>query len=305
MKRLIPARMSPTHVVFDSGQRRIVVETDIGVLLSYQASKWNLLKVAGRTLKFEGNAIVFAPCRRPSCRPLISLDFGRSWRVAKRLPWTASNIASGRKDIMMASVGLPIGPLTPESGAYLSKGGTACWGKTSLGRPVNNVVITNAQGSDALAVISAPTGVVVTHDFGRKWSPGSKLPSDLDVEAIGSDPTDTAHVAIAAEGGGVYFSRDGGDRWSEARGMRSKDVTSIALSGRHMYAAVLVDETAKYNQTRIWASEDGGEHWRMTSMKTDYDVPAINARTGRPIAIIQGGHLLVRSDKSGAWKVVG
>jgi photosystem II stability/assembly factor-like uncharacterized protein len=96
--------------------------------------------------------------------------------------------------------------------------------------------------------------------------------TDLDVQALAIDPSDSAIIYAGTNGSGVFKSEDGGFNWAEMNtGLTDLDVQALAIDPND--SAIIYAGT---NGSGVFKSEDGGFNWaEMNTGLTDLDVQAL------------------------------
>lgn len=131
-----------------------------------------------------------------------------------------------------------------------------------------------------------------TTDGGANWtSIGAGLPNPegLHYNAIAGGPGNV--LAIAGEGGYVYRSQDGGDRWQRIETGYGGQLYGVLFTGRSMLAYGFGGH--------VFRSEDGGATWRETPGVTKKSLVG-GAMQGSSIVLAAQDGALLRSDDDGA-----
>ncbi len=121
------------------------------------------------------------------------------------------------------------------------------------------------QDPGALNIVYAGTteGLYRTLDAGEKWE--RLTPADVIVNDVYVDPTNSKHVLIATDRGGVYRSEDGGVTFDTSNaGFSARQVTAYAADSREkntLYVGVVNDKATG----GVFQSTDGAVHWQQQS----------------------------------------
>ncbi len=106
-------------------------------------------------------------------------------------------------------------------------------------------------------------GLYRTLDSGAQWdriTPGNVIVNDVYV-----DPTNSNHVLIATDRGGVFRSEDGGSTFETSNtGFSARQVIAFASDAQHpdtLYVGVVNDKTTG----GVFQSTDGAVHWQQQS----------------------------------------
>ena len=106
-------------------------------------------------------------------------------------------------------------------------------------------------------------GLYRTLDSGAQWeriTPGNVIVNDVYV-----DPSNSNHVLIATDRGGVFRSEDGGSTFETSNtGFSARQITAFALDAQHpdtLYVGVVNDKTTG----GVFQSTDGAVHWQQQS----------------------------------------
>jgi photosystem II stability/assembly factor-like uncharacterized protein len=131
-----------------------------------------------------------------------------------------------------------------------------------------------------------------TTDGGAHWTSmgaGLSNPEGLHYNAIAGGPG--RMLAIAGEGGYVYRSLDGGDKWQRIETGYSGQLYGVMFTGRSMLAYGFGGH--------VFRSEDGGATWRETPAVTKKSLVG-GAMLGSSIVLAAQDGALLRSDDDGA-----
>ncbi|HLI77185.1 MAG TPA: hypothetical protein VKV02_09585, partial [Acidobacteriaceae bacterium] len=121
------------------------------------------------------------------------------------------------------------------------------------------------QDPEDLKVVFAGTteGLYRTQDAGAKWE--RLTPADMIVNDVYVDPSDSHHVLLATDRGGVFRSEDGGSSFEISNeGFSARQVTAYATDAQNkgtVYVGVVNDKTTG----GVFQSTDGGVKWRQQS----------------------------------------
>ncbi len=121
------------------------------------------------------------------------------------------------------------------------------------------------QDPGELNIVYAGTteGLYRTLDAGDKWE--RLTPADVIVNDVYVDPSNSKHVLIATDRGGVYRSEDGGVTFDTSNtGFSARQVTAYAADARDsntLYVGVVNDKATG----GVFQSNDGAVHWQQQS----------------------------------------
>jgi photosystem II stability/assembly factor-like uncharacterized protein len=136
-----------------------------------------------------------------------------------------------------------------------------------------------------------------TTDGGANWnSMGAGLPNPegLHYNAIAGGPGNM--LAIAGEGGYIYRSLDGGDKWQRIETGYSGQLYGVMFTGRGMLAYGFGG--------RVFRSEDGGATWRETPAVTKKSLVGGGMQGSSIVLAAQDGALLRSDDDGASFRVV-
>jgi photosystem II stability/assembly factor-like uncharacterized protein len=106
-------------------------------------------------------------------------------------------------------------------------------------------------------------GLYRTDDDGKLWMPATG--SDIIVNDVYIDPTDSKHVLLATDRGGVLASDDGGDSFAPSnRGFQARQITAYVADAEHpatVYVGVVNDKA----WGGVFVSHSGGLSWSQLS----------------------------------------
>ncbi len=106
-------------------------------------------------------------------------------------------------------------------------------------------------------------GLYRTLDAGEKWE--RLTPADVIVNDVYVDPSNSKHVLIATDRGGVYRSEDGGATFDTSNtGFSARQVTAYAADAKDsntLYVGVVNDKATG----GVFQSTDGAVHWQQQS----------------------------------------
>jgi photosystem II stability/assembly factor-like uncharacterized protein len=188
---------------------------------------------------------------------------------------------------------------TRGNGLYASEDGGSRWerrGEQSLAPKVRCLTI-DPSNPAVLYAGAEPASLFASDDEGTTWKeiPGVRalaqerawtypVPNiEPHVRSVVVDPTNSQHIFLAAQVGGVIQSKDGGKSWSDVRDSIDMDVHSIAIDPQRtttVYAATGGDE-AYPNPSHppkgmpLYRSNDGGLTWQSITEQLDrtYAIP--------------------------------
>ena len=121
------------------------------------------------------------------------------------------------------------------------------------------------QDPEKLTTVFAGTteGLYRSLDAGAQWD--RITPADVIVNDVFVDPTNSMHVLIATDRGGVFRSEDGGSTFEPSNtGFSAQQVTAFAADPQHpdtLYVGVVNDKTTG----GVFQSTDGAVHWQQQS----------------------------------------
>ena len=121
------------------------------------------------------------------------------------------------------------------------------------------------QDPEHLETVFAGTteGLYRTLDSGAQWE--RITPADVIVNDVYVDPTNSNHVLMATDRGGVYRSEDGGSTFETSNsGFSARQVTAFASDPQHLdtlYVGVVNDKATG----GVFQSRDGAVHWQQQS----------------------------------------
>jgi len=119
---------------------------------------------------------------------------------------------------------------------------------------------------DRLFLGTSAGQLYISSDFGGTWRRYARLGEgdDYVLDHIVIDPRNARHLYVSAwsvenRGGGVFHSRDGGQKWERLEGMDGKSVRALAMapSDSNTLVAGALDG--------VFRSDDGGRNWRLIS----------------------------------------
>jgi photosystem II stability/assembly factor-like uncharacterized protein len=106
-------------------------------------------------------------------------------------------------------------------------------------------------------------GLYRTDDDGKLWMPATG--SDIIVNDVYIDPTDSKHVLLATDRSGVLVSDDGGDTFTPSnRGFQARQITAYVADAQHpatVYVGVVNDKA----WGGVFVSRSGGLSWSQLS----------------------------------------
>jgi hypothetical protein len=117
---------------------------------------------------------------------------------------------------------------------------------------------------------TAGKGVFRSVDNGTSWQPANRGIEHTYIESLLVDPAQPATIYAASPNRGVFRSRDGGQSWEVAN-------DGLASASAHLLAAH-VDSATLYvtSSDGLYASDDGGDTWVATTLRTRRDDRAIS-----------------------------
>lgn len=185
-----------------------------------------------------------------------------------------------------------------EGGVWIGSETERVWRKSLVGKRVRNVAADPSTPGRAYAVVQ-DTGVLVTDDAGRHWQDVSRDLSDFLTkqwgQAVAVNPTEPSTVYFAAgerigsvpewwrwRHPGLYVSRDKGSSWRPLTGVRPDGTfdrrayldnidaddwwKSKGWFGFSPHGWAVEPQHGRalfmYDLFGVWASADGGRHWR-------------------------------------------
>jgi len=119
---------------------------------------------------------------------------------------------------------------------------------------------------DRLFLGTSAGQLYISSDFGRTWRRYARLgeADDYVLDHIVIDPRNARNLYVSAwsvenRGGGVFHSRDGGQKWERLEEMDGKSVRALAMapSDSNTLVAGALDG--------VFRSDDGGRNWRLIS----------------------------------------
>lgn len=227
---------------------------------------------------------------------ILRLDrLNGTWKATeKALPTnevSALTISPGERDTIYAA--------TRGNGLYVSADRGNRWerrGEETLASKIRCLTI-DPSNQAVLYAGTEPAGLFTSDDEGATWReiPGVRTLAQKrawtypvpniapHVRSVVIDPTNSEHIYLAAQVGGVIQSKDRGKSWRDIRDSIDMDVHSIALDPQQpttVYAATGGDE-AYPNPSRppkgmpLYRSSDGGATWQSITDQLDrsYAIP--------------------------------
>lgn len=235
-------------------------------------------------------------------------DGGISWNYADsyRDENLAQSIAVNPKDPLEVYVGF-------FGGLYKSSNGRQTWARSDKGLeredklPVDlRVLVVDPLDSNTVYAC-AGNQLFVSEDRGKTWEFRSAIQasSQASILALAADPKDGETFYASVEGGGLYKTNDGGNRWQHAgEPLPAEHITAIAIDPidtRLVYVGYTVE-----GQGRVAQSTDGGATWPWTLMVpiTEASISVLAIDPEQPQRIYAGteGRGVFRSDDGGtSW----
>ena len=157
------------------------------------------------------------------------------------------------------------------------------------------------QDPEHLETVFAGTteGLYRTTDAGAQWD--RLTPADVIVNDVYVDPTNSQHVLLATDRGGVYRSEDGGTTFETSNsGFSTRQVTAFASDPSHpekLYVGVVNGK----NTGGVFTSDDGAVHWQQQS-------DGLGGRDIFSLVSLEDGTLIAGTEHGifrltdGAWK---
>ena len=151
------------------------------------------------------------------------------------------------------------------SGIYKSEDGGAAFSKVQ-GIPNNSRrtrVLLQDPGNRNVVFAGTTEGLFRTEDAGRKWA--AKTGTDVIVNDVAVDETNSQRVLIATDRGGVLVSDDGGDSFRPSNGgFSTRQITAMKRDLLHpatIYVGVVNDK----EWGGVFRSDNGGLNWKQES----------------------------------------
>ncbi len=201
----------------------------------------------------------------------ISRDGGRSWAhptkgtPARGHAWAVA-VDPGNKGRVYLSIGLKWGQ---KGGLYRSDDSGRSWTKIGLSESgtgyISSIAIDlhSPVKNRTLYLSTTKAGIYKSADGGATWR-------RLTVNGAGAmsvtlDPTDS-RILYAGTNAGLWKSADSGRTWQQRGSGLFEKVENLSICRSHpstLYlCAHLPGKNGAWGETRIWRSDDGGEHFR-------------------------------------------
>ena len=134
--------------------------------------------------------------------------------------------------------------------------------------------------------------MVIISEFAPNLPP--KIPPNAQnggrVQSITVNPTDSSHIIVANQFGGLWKTTNGGENWFHLDGLLTIFVRDVAYGpdGDTVIATVARDNWAE-NGGGIWLSHNGGQSWSRPSTGDPHNDPALPNRNRVPERITAYG----------------
>jgi photosystem II stability/assembly factor-like uncharacterized protein len=185
--------------------------------------------------------------------------------------------------------------------------GIAECGNGSSGAFFTKVVPFSGDATGQTVYTASNTRVYRSTNYATSWSAvgSGGLPADIGIRNFGVSPTDASRIGIAATGGRIFLSINGGANWTLAATPPNNGLSMSAVAydpnSPTIYIASVAPDATK---THAWKSVDNGATW--TAIDTNgfpTGVP-VNALVKRPNGdLFAATHLgvYVSADDGGIW----
>ena len=142
---------------------------------------------------------------------------------------------------------------------------------------------------------------------GTQWEAVSPFLDGGVVSVVEVAASDSAHVYVGTDRGGIFASVDGGNNWSENLGPTSlRGINVTRLATHPLKAEFLIATFAGVGNSHVLASPDGGRNWNDLDGGKLPRVPlrALAVRADQPDAVFVGGDagVFLLPDLTGGWQ---
>jgi len=156
-------------------------------------------------------------------------------------------------------------------------------------------------------------GVYKTRTKGEKWAQMVLVPTitgrpknigNVNVNALAMDPNDNKAIYWGSEGGGLFYTYDGARSWMPAYGLKSKNISAVAVD----YESKCIIYAATANE--VYKSTDCSRSWSRiyfdNSAKTTIGDIAIDHYDSSNVYIgTSRGEIIKSKDRGETWSVAG
>ena len=127
---------------------------------------------------------------------------------------------------------------------------------------VSAVAVSSPMRAERMVYAATDRGLYITRNSGHSWMRSPELTQPLRAVVTSTDPASRT-IVVAAEGGRLLRSGDGGQTWCSLGALEGNDVMTLTLSpgeahDRTLFAAT----TSPAEGTRLWRSVNAGEQWQ-------------------------------------------
>lgn len=236
-----------------------------------RGAHWELVTPKGSTELHEVESIAIDPVNPDIMYagtwhlPWKTTDGGKTWQNFKKGIAEDSDVFSIIVDPKQPSSVY----LSACSGIYMSNDAGASFSRAQ-GIPhsaIRTRVLMQDPNHPTTVFAGTTGGLYRTQDAGKQWAPTTG--SDVIINDVYVDPTDSKRVLLATDRGGILASNDGGTSFQQSNlGFSTRQVVAYVAEAQHpanVYVGVINDK----EWGGAFASHDGGLSWTQISAGLD------------------------------------
>lgn len=178
----------------------------------------------------------------------LSADGGTTWNIVN------NGLPSQGIEALAIDSGDRVYAALADGGLYMSDDTGSNWNAVENGLTDRRILSLFAGEAGKLYAGSAAHGVFRSSDLGANWSSKANAEMPLpQLQDVSISPA-TGHLIVAADGGGLHRSVDGGEQWEERN-------SGLATTRVHAVAANSAGRLYAGTEDGVYASDDEGADW--------------------------------------------